>query len=47
MALISQLPSSMFQDIAIWMYKDLVTKVRDTTASERVRACMRACVYVC
>ncbi|KAG2450742.1 hypothetical protein HYH02_004579 [Chlamydomonas schloesseri] len=27
MALISQLPSSMFQDIAIWMYKDLVTKV--------------------
>ncbi|GFR48528.1 hypothetical protein Agub_g10423 [Astrephomene gubernaculifera] len=27
MALISQLPSSMFQDIAIWMYRDLVTKV--------------------
>lgn len=27
MALIGQLPSSMHQDIAVWMYKDLVNKV--------------------
>ena len=50
MALISQLPSSMFQDIAIWMYKDLVTKVRMAARRATTRAARhhpRACGHAC